>query len=67
MFSMAFRAGFFGLDAFRYGIEQMHPYEYLGSSYYEHWAHAIEHYGVANGVLDEAELERRTPVLPRQP
>ena len=25
MFSMPFRAGFFGVDAFRYGIEQMHP------------------------------------------
>ncbi len=25
MFSMPFRAGFFGVDAFRFGIEQMHP------------------------------------------
>lgn len=60
MFSMPFRAGFFGVDEFRYGIEQMHPAAYLLSPYYEHWAHAAEHYGVAKGVLDPAEIERRT-------
>ena len=60
MFSMCFRAGFFGVDAFRYGIEQMHPAAYLLSPYYEHWAHTVEHYGVAKGVLDQEEIERRT-------
>lgn len=59
MFSMAFRAGFFGVDAFRSGIEQMHPAAYLLSPYYDHWAHAVEHYGVAKGVLDEAEIDKR--------
>lgn len=59
MFSMCFRAGFFGVDAFRYGIEQMHPAAYLLSPYYDHWAHAVEHYGVAKGVLDEAEIDKR--------
>ena len=59
MFSMPFRAGFFGVDAFRYGIEQMHPAAYLLSPYYEHWAHTVEHYGVAKGVLDEAEIDKR--------
>ena len=29
MFSMCSRAGFFGVDEFRYGIEQMHPAIYL--------------------------------------
>ena len=29
MFSMPFRAGFFGVDQFRYGMEQMHPAAYL--------------------------------------
>ena len=29
LFSMCFRAGFFGVDEFRYGIEQMHPAVYL--------------------------------------
>jgi len=60
MFSMTFRAGFFGIDAFRYGIEQMHPAAYLSSPYYEHWVHAVEHYGLSKGVLDEAEINKRT-------
>jgi nitrile hydratase beta subunit len=60
MFSMPFRAGFFGVDQFRYGIEQMHPAIYLLSPYYEHWAHTAEHYGVAQGVLDPEEIEERT-------
>jgi nitrile hydratase len=47
MFSMPFRAGFFGVDMFRYGIEQMHPAAYLLSPYYEHWMHAAEQYGLA--------------------
>ena len=47
MFSMPFRAGFFGVDKFRYGIEQMHPAEYLSSRYYEHWMHTVEHHGGA--------------------
>jgi nitrile hydratase subunit beta len=60
MFSMPFRAGFFGVDQFRYGIEQMHPAEYLASRYYEHWIHTVEHYGKKAGVLNPAEIERRT-------
>jgi hypothetical protein len=60
MFSMCFRAGFFGVDEFRYGIEQMHPAVYLLSPYYEHWIHTVEHYGEAKGVLDLDELDRRT-------
>jgi len=60
MFSMPFRAGMFGVDQFRYGIEQMHPAIYLLSPYYEHWAHTAEFYGVAQGVLDSAEIEERT-------
>src|SRR5215470_8418988 len=60
MFSMCFRAGFFGVDEFRYGIEQMHPAVYLLSPYYEHWVHTVEHYGQAKGLLDMDELDRRT-------
>ena len=67
MFSMPFRAGFFGVDAFRFGIEQMHPAAYLLSPYYEHWMHTVEHYGVAKGVLDEAEIDEAHAVLPREP
>ena len=60
MFASCFRAGFFGVDAFRHGIEQMDPAEYLLSNYYEHWVHTVEHYGAKAGVLDLAELEERT-------
>ena len=60
MFSMCFRAGFFGVDEFRYGIEQMHPAVYLLSPYYEHWIHTVEHYGKAKGLLDLDEVDRRT-------
>ncbi|MGH8933281.1 MAG: nitrile hydratase subunit beta [Egibacteraceae bacterium] len=60
MFPFPFAAGFFGVDGFRYGIEQMHPAVYLLSPYYEHWVHAAEHYGVEQGVLDPDEIERRT-------
>ena len=63
MFSMCFRAGFFGVDEFRYGIEQMHPAVYLLSPYYEHWVHTVEHHGQVKGLLspdDLAELDRRT-------
>ncbi len=59
MFPLAFRAGHFGLDEFRYAMEQMEPVEYLTSAYYEHWLHAVEHYGVRAGALDPAEIEER--------
>jgi nitrile hydratase len=60
MFASCFRAGFFGVDAFRHGIEKMDPAEYLLSNYYEHWVHTVEHYGEKAGVIDLEELERRT-------
>jgi nitrile hydratase beta subunit len=59
MFPLAFRAGHFGLDEFRFAMEQMEPVEYLSSAYYEHWLHAVEHYGVRAGALDPAEIEKR--------
>ena len=52
--------GYFGVDEFRYGIEQMHPAEYLLSPYYDHWAHTIEHYTVKAGAIDPEELDKRT-------
>ena len=60
LFATSFRAGLFGVDAFRWGIEQMPPSVYLGSGYYEHWLHCAEHYAVKAGVIDEAELDART-------
>lgn len=60
MFAQSARAGLFNVDQFRHGIEKMDPAEYLISNYYEHWAHAVEHYAEAAGVLDPAELAERT-------
>jgi nitrile hydratase beta subunit len=60
MFSMPFRGGFFGVDQFRHGIEQMHPADYLSSRYYEHWIHTVEHHGARTGKLDLEEVQRRT-------
>jgi nitrile hydratase len=58
-FPLAFRAGFFGVDQFRFGMEQMDPVEYLTSPYYEHWLHSVEHHGVRQGKLDPADIEER--------
>jgi nitrile hydratase subunit beta len=60
MFPFPFAAGWFNVDMFRHGIEQMHPAHYLLSPYYEHWAHAAEHYGIKAGALDPEEIEKRT-------
>lgn len=60
MFPTNAAKGFFGVDEFRYGIEQMPAAEYLLSPYYEHWAHTIEHYAVKAGAVDPEELEKRT-------
>lgn len=60
LFPLAFRAGFFGVDSFRYGMEQMDPVEYLTSPYYEHWLHSVTHHGVRKGILDPEEIEKRT-------
>lgn len=62
VFSMFLPFGFAGLnlDQFRYGIEQLHPVEYLAGRYYEHWLHTIEHGLIEKGVISEEELEERT-------
>jgi nitrile hydratase beta subunit len=60
LFPTNFVKGHFNVDMFRYGIEQMHPADYLTSPYYEHWVHAVEHYTSRAGVIDPAELDRRT-------
>ena len=59
-FASYFRAGLFGVDEFRLGIEKMHPADYLLSNYYEHWLATAEYYAIKAGVLDPEELEART-------
>ncbi len=67
MFSMPFRAGFFGVDRFRYGIELIPPAVYLNSPYYEHWMHTVEHWGLEKGVLDAAEIDERAAFFLENP
>ena len=67
LFATNFRAGLFGVDAFRYGIEQMPPAEYLTSPYYEHWVHTAEHYAVQGRGHRRGRAGRADPVLPGAP
>jgi nitrile hydratase len=60
MFSACFRAGYFGIDQFRHGIEKIDPATYLSSPYYEHWLHTIEAHAISAGAIDPDELDRRT-------
>ena len=60
MFYAGAVGGYFNLDMFRSGIEQMAPAAYLSTTYYEHWLHTIESHLVAGGAYDPAELDRRT-------
>ena len=56
-------------DMWRHAAERMGPHEYLVTSYYEHWLHAMEVLLVEHGLLTREELEARlagdfTPVAP---
>lgn len=48
--------GVYNLDEFRDAIERMPPQEYLASSYYEKWLHAVTTLLVEKGVLSAREL-----------
>jgi nitrile hydratase subunit beta len=67
MFAPSFRAGLFGVDQFRHGIEKMDPAEYLMSPYYEHWIHTVQYYAEKTGLIDKAELEKRTQFYRENP
>jgi nitrile hydratase subunit beta len=60
IFAAGFRAGLYGMDSFRHGIELMDPSYYLNSPYYEHWLHSVEHHAITKGAIDPTELDRRT-------
>ena len=56
-------------DMWRHAAERMDPREYLATSYYEHWLHAMETLLVEHGLLTREELEARlagdpTPAVP---
>jgi len=63
MFILAFGGGHFNIDQFRSTIEQMRPAEYLESTYYEHWLHALETLCVESGTLTRKELDERLETL----
>jgi len=48
--------GLFNLDAFRYGIEQMAPADYLRAPYYERWITSVTRNLIHNGYLTSDEL-----------
>ena len=52
-----FGGGNYNVDQFRHAIERMPQWEYLKSSYYEHWLHAVETLLVENGAISQQELE----------
>ncbi|MFB4163282.1 nitrile hydratase subunit beta [Alteribacillus sp. JSM 102045] len=59
--------GLMNLDEFRHGIELMNPVDYLTSGYYGHWIATIERNLVEKGVLDPAEIEKRTQTFLKEP
>jgi nitrile hydratase len=63
LFMASFAGGHYNVDEFRHAIEKMAPAEYLQSSYYEHWLHAVETLLVERGVLTEAEITARMSEL----
>ncbi|MGH8988811.1 MAG: nitrile hydratase subunit beta, partial [Acidimicrobiales bacterium] len=48
--------GAWGIDRFRFAIEQLPPAVYLSSSYYERWLGALEANLVAHGMVGADEL-----------
>ena len=58
LFFGCFAGGHFNVDMFRAEIERMPGDEYLRSSYYEHWFHAIEHLLLANGTLTREAIDQ---------
>jgi nitrile hydratase subunit beta len=48
--------GVYNLDEFRDAIERMPPQQYLASSYYEKWLHAVTTLLVEKGVLSAQEV-----------
>jgi nitrile hydratase subunit beta len=66
MFIGTFAGGHFNVDEFRHAIERMSPAEYLSSTYYEHWLHAMETLLVEKGALSREEFEKRVQKLQKE-
>lgn len=57
----------YNLDAFRYGIEQMEPADYLRASYFERWLTSVEYHLDQQGVVTREEMDARIELLQRDP
>ncbi|PYE17279.1 SH3-like domain-containing protein [Paraburkholderia silvatlantica] len=58
-----FAGGLCPIDEFRHAIEVMDPAEYLSTSYYVHWYHAMETLAINNGLLTKAEIDAKVREL----
>ncbi|WP_436184220.1 MULTISPECIES: hypothetical protein [unclassified Caballeronia] len=58
-----FAGGLCPIDEFRHAVEIMDPAEYLSTSYYVHWYHAMETLAINNGLLTEAEIDAKVEQL----
>ena len=56
----------YSLDEFRHAIERMDPVDYLRSSYYEHWIHALQTLLIEKGIITKEELENRAAELAKE-
>jgi len=66
LFFSIFAGGHYNVDEFRHAIERMDPVQYLSSSYYEHWLHALETLLVENRAILPAELEAKIAQLAQE-
>lgn len=60
------KQGYYNIDEFRYGIENMQPSHYLRSAYFERWLATVEYNLIEKGLLTRDELDSRTEQLRRQ-
>jgi nitrile hydratase subunit beta len=58
---------YYNLDAFRYGIEQMDPADYLRSGYYERWLATVTTNMLASGLITADELDAKTAYFLEHP
>lgn len=63
MLLLCLGGGHYNLDMARRAIELMPPAEYLATTYYEHWMHALEELMIEDGSLTRAEIDQRAEQL----
>ena len=50
-------------DEFRHSIEKMNGVHYLSSRYYEHWLYGLENILLEKGMINKADLDKRTQMF----